>query len=89
MDRTLTVSFKQGKYLIKAPIGSGKSFLFFDGPIFGLYKPAKWRPMLSIKAKEGTIKTVFEAGGNVYLVVRGLTRSKAGGDSVKSRLFVV
>ena len=45
--------------------------------------------MLSIKAKEGTIKALFEAGGSIFLVTRVLTRSKAGGDSVKSRLYVI
>ncbi|MEI8092036.1 MAG: hypothetical protein WCG98_07760 [bacterium] len=47
----MTCFFPQGKYLIKAPIGSGKSFLFFDGPMFGLYKLAN-RNMLNALSKE-------------------------------------
>lgn len=88
LDRTITVAFHKGKYLIKAVIGSGKSFMFFDGPVFGLYKYSG-RTMLSMKAKEGSIKALFESGDNVWLVVRGLSRTKSGWDSVKSKLFEV
>lgn len=88
LDRTITVVFQKGKYLIKAPIGSGKSFMFFDGPVFWLYKYSG-RTMLSIKAKEGYIKALFEAGDNIWLVIRALSRTKSGGDSVKSKLFQV
>lgn len=88
LDRTITVAFRKGKYLIKAPIGSGKSFLFFDGPVFGLYKYGG-RTMLSMKAKEGSIAALFEAGDNYFLVIRGLTRTKSGGDSVKSKLYQI
>lgn len=88
LDRTITVSFQKGKYLIKAPIGSGKSFMFFDGPVFGLYKYSG-RTMLSMKAEEGYIKALFEVGGNYYLVVRTLTRTKSWWDGVKSKLFSI
>ena len=50
-DKTLSVIFHDGKYLIQAPIGSGKSFLFFDGPIYGLYKYST-RRMLHIEEKK-------------------------------------
>ena len=49
-EKTITVAFQQGKYLIRAPIGSGKSFLFFDGPVFALYKSSS-RPLLHRRAK--------------------------------------
>ncbi len=62
--------------------------MFFDGPIFGLYKYGG-RTMLSMKAKEGSIKALFEAGENYFLVIRTLSRTKSGGDSVKSKLFEV
>ena len=62
--------------------------MFFDGPIFGLYKYGG-RTMLSIKAKEGYIKALFETWDNFYLVVRWITRTKSGGDSVKSKLFEI
>ena len=37
-DQTIVITPHYGSYLIKAPIGSGKSFLFFDGPLFALYR---------------------------------------------------
>ena len=36
-QRECSILFEDGKYLIKANIGSGKSFLFFDGPTYALY----------------------------------------------------
>lgn len=62
--------------------------MFFDGPVFGLYKYSS-RNMLSIKAKEGYVKALFEAGDAYFLITRAITRTKSGGDSVKSRLFKI
>ena len=87
-DRTLTVNFLDGKYLIKAPIWSGKSFLFFDGPLFGLYKYSS-RPMLSIKADSGWVKILFEHNDKILLCVRDIARTKSGNDTVKSSLFLI
>ena len=50
-NETRTINFEYGSYLIKAPIGSGKSFIFFDGPTFALYKKNK-RPMLNMHNTE-------------------------------------
>jgi len=50
-DKLLSIFFNTGKVLIKAPIGSGKSFLFFDGPIYGLYKYSS-RNILNTKSKD-------------------------------------
>lgn len=87
-DRTGTVYFRDGKYLIKAPIGSGKSFLFFDGPLFGLYKHSS-RPMLSMKADQWYIKILFEHDEKILLCIRDIGRTKSWNDTVKSSLFVV
>lgn len=87
-DRTVSVNFLDGKYLIKAPIGSGKSFLFFDGPVFGLYKYGQ-RQMLSIKAESWYIKICFEHEGKILVCVRDITRTKSGNDTVKSSIFVI
>jgi len=46
-NQTITLFLKNGKYLIKAPIGSGKSFLFFDGLVYALYGYSK-RDMLNV-----------------------------------------
>jgi hypothetical protein len=51
--------FDEGKYLIKAPIGSGKSFLFFDAPRYALYKDSS-RNMLNLQSKDGEISLIFE-----------------------------
>ena len=48
-----------------------------------------WRRMMIMKAKEGSIKALFESGDNIWLVVRNLSRTKSGWDSVKSKLFEV
>ena len=87
-DRTVSVNFLDGKYLVKAPIGSGKSFLFFDGPVFGLYKYGQ-RQMLSIKAEAGYIKICFEHNGEILVCVRDITRTKSGNDTIKSSIFVI
>ncbi len=49
-NQLITVFLKSGKYLIKAPIGSGKSFLFFDGLVYALYGYSK-RDMLNVHMK--------------------------------------
>lgn len=74
-DKFLTIFFDQGKYLIKAPIGAGKSFLFFDGPIYGLYKYSS-RSMLNTQCKSWFIKLLFEVEGQTYLIVRNLSKAK-------------
>lgn len=84
----MTIFFQWGKYIIKAPIWSGKSFLFFDGPVFALYK--QWtRPMLHRKAKQWFIHLVFEHESNYRLIERNIKPTKSGGDSVVSRLYQV
>jgi DNA repair exonuclease SbcCD ATPase subunit len=86
-DTPLSCFFDQGKYLIKAPIGSGKSFLFFDGPLFGLYKIAN-RNMLNAQSKEGRIKIFFELDEEKYLVIRNLKAGKSK-DSCSSLLYKI
>jgi DNA repair exonuclease SbcCD ATPase subunit len=76
-----------GKYLIKAPIGSGKSFLFFDGPLYGLYKHSE-RRMLNIHHKTGYIKIIFSLHDQYYLIVRDLTQGKSK-ESCTSQQFLI
>ncbi|MFA5748207.1 MAG: SMC family ATPase [Candidatus Absconditabacterales bacterium] len=73
--KIFTIFFEQGKFLVKAPIGSGKSFLFFDGPIFALYKYSS-RNILNNTCKDGFIKLLFSVNGEKYLLVRNLTKGK-------------
>ena len=86
-DKKISLFFEKGKYLIKAPIGSGKSFLFFDGITYGLYK-SNSRNLLNIPSKIGTIKLIFEIDGQVFLVIRTLKHGKSK-DSCASQLFQI
>lgn len=86
-DQKKSLFFKQGKYLIKAPIGSGKSFLFFDGPSYALYKNAS-RNLLNIQSKIGTIKLLFSYNDQVFLIKRILKKGKSK-DSCASQLFEI
>lgn len=84
-DQKKALFFHKGKYLIKAPIGSGKSFLFFDGPSYALYKNAG-RNLLNIQSKIGMIKLLFSYNDQVFLIKRTLKKGKSK-DSCASQLF--
>ncbi len=73
--------------LIKAPIGSGKSFLFFDGPIYGLYKYSS-RNILNSKSKDGYIKLIVEVNNTLYFISRQIKKGKSK-DSCESKLFIL
>ncbi|HBB04786.1 TPA: hypothetical protein DCZ39_08045 [Patescibacteria group bacterium] len=73
--------------LIKAPIGSGKSFLFFDGPIYGLYKYSN-RNILNTKSKTGFIKLICEVNDTIYLITRNIKKGKSK-DSCDSKLYIL
>jgi DNA repair exonuclease SbcCD ATPase subunit len=83
----LNIFFDKGKFLIQAPIGSGKSFLFFDGPIYALYKNTG-RNVLNVDSKTGFVKLLFEIDEQQYLIVRNLSEGKSK-DVCKSQLFTV
>lgn len=86
-DQKISIFFQQGNYLIKAPIGTGKSFLFFDGPSYALYKNAN-RNILNVQSKTGSIKLLFEANGQTFFIVRQLKQGKSR-DSTSSQLFSI
>lgn len=73
--------------LIKAPIGSGKSFLFFDGPIYWLYKYST-RNILNTKSKDGFIKVICEVNDTIYLITRNIKKGKSK-DSCESKLYTL
>lgn len=85
-DKSCSVIFDEWKYLIKAPIWSGKSFLFFDAPCYGLYKDSS-RNMLNIHSKTWEISLIFEENWSYYLIRRNLKKSKMWLDSCSSQLF--
>ncbi len=86
-QKKLTICFRKGKFLVKAPIGSWKSFLFFDGPVYGLYKYSP-RNMVNIKSKQGSIKLLFSLGEKVFLVTR-IIEKKVSKEWCTSRFFEV
>lgn len=85
-NKLITINFKLWKYLIKAPIGSWKSFLFFDWPVFGLYKYSA-RNMLNSKSLEWFVKIFFEANWDYFMVERQIKWTKSWWESVASRLY--
>ena len=87
LNRDISILFQPGSYVIKAPIGSGKSFLFFDGPQYALYKQNE-RNMLNVKAKDGFIKLLFRTNDTTYLITRTLKQGKSK-DSTVSTLAVI
>ena len=87
-DTCCSLIFDEWKYLIKAPIGSGKSFLFFDAPRYALYKDSS-RNMLNLQSKSGEISLVFDVDWAYYLVKRILKHTSAGNDSCSSQLFTI
>ena len=87
-DVCCSLVFDEWKYLIKAPIWSGKSFLFFDAPRYALYKDSS-RNMLNLQSKNGEISLIFDVDWAYYLVKRILKRTTAGNDSCTSQLFSI
>jgi DNA repair exonuclease SbcCD ATPase subunit len=83
----LVVRFDGGATLVKAPIGTGKSFLYFDAPLWALYK-SNQRPLLHRNAKEWSIRLLFERDQKVYEIRRDIVATKAWNDSIRSRFFV-
>ena len=87
-DTCCSLIFDEWKYLIKAPIGSGKSFLFFDAPRYALYKDSS-RNMLNLQSKNWEISLIFDVDGTYYLVKRILKSTKMWNDSCTSQLFTI
>ncbi len=86
-DKLISIFFDNWKYLIKSPIGTWKSFLFFDWPMYGLYRYAS-RNMLNIASKEWFIKLLWDFEWEKFLLVRKLIKWKAK-DSCQSTLFKI
>lgn len=87
-DKNCSLVFDEGKYLIKAPIWSGKSFLFFDAPRYALYKDSS-RNMLNLHSKNGEISIIFESEWVYYLIKRILKSTRMWNDSCSSQLYVI
>lgn len=84
-NKKLSLFFREWNYLIKAPIGTGKSFLFFDWPTYWLYKSSS-RNILNIQSKTWAVKLLFSVDWVYYFVVRNLKQGKSR-DSTSSHLY--
>jgi DNA repair exonuclease SbcCD ATPase subunit len=89
VERPVLLNVLPGATLITAPIGTGKSFLFFDGPLFGLYKIQN-RPVLNRLASRGSVRVVFvDSSESLWAVHRVIKRSPAGAESIQSHIFTL
>ncbi len=87
-NKEILVNYKDGKILIKAPIGTWKSFLFFDGPIYGLYKSSE-RTIINKDSKKWEIQLLFSQDDNFYLIIRKISLTKTWKDSTKSEFYSI
>lgn len=71
--------------MIQSPVGTGKSFLFFDGIVFGLYTELE-RKVVNANCDDADIYIIFSVADEVYMLHRNITPTKSS-QSVKSKLF--
>lgn len=83
-DQSVEIFPQAGNYSIQAPIGSGKSFLFFDWPLFALYRNSH-RLMLNNLSETGEVVIEFREAWQQYRVQRRLKKTKTG-ETVQSQL---
>ena len=76
-------------FVLVGPTGSGKSTVI-DAMIFALYGTVpRWgernavAPALAPTVSRGTVRLIFDAGGQRYVAARDVRRSNAGGVTVK------
>ncbi len=87
-NKSYIVNYKHKNVLIKAPIWTWKSFLFFDWPIFGLYKSSD-RTIINKDSKSWEIQLIFSISERYFLIIRKLTLTKSGKDSTKTSLYEI
>ena len=87
-DKSLLVNYKDWKVIIQAPIWTWKSFLFFDAPLFSLYKSNE-RTIINKDSKSWQTQLLFSVNDNYYLIVRKLKLTKTWKDSVKTYFYSI
>ena len=87
-ETSCSLFFDEWKYLIKAPIWSWKSFLFFDAPRYALYKDSS-RNKLNLQSKNWEISLIFNVDWSYYLIKRILKATKMWNDSCSSQLYTI
>ena len=85
-NKKVLVNYNDWKVLIQASIWKWKSFLFFDGPIFALYKSSS-RTIINKDSKKWQIQLLFSQNDDFYLIIRKLTQTKTWKDSVKTEFY--
>ncbi len=87
-NKKISINFRSWKYLIKSSVGTWKSFLFFDWPVYWLYKYSS-RPVLNKKSQNWFIKILFEQDWVFYFIKRQIKATKSGWESVSSSLYTI
>ena len=87
-DKSLLVNYKDWKVIIQAPIGTWKSFFFFDAPLFSLYKSNE-RTIINKDSKTWETQLLFSVDDNYYLIIRKLKLTKTWKDSVKTYFYSI
>lgn len=87
-DKSVLVNYKNWKMIIQAPIWTWKSFLFFDGPLFSLYKSPD-RTIINKDSTTWETQLLFSVDDNYYLIIRKIKLTKTWKDSVKSLFYTI
>lgn len=84
-NRTVSLVIHPWAAMIIAPVGTGKSMLFFDGIIYGLYKYST-RDIINNACQTGSVSMLIEIDGEYWLIRRDLKATKARSISTTSSL---
>ena len=87
-NKSILLNYKDWKVLVKAPVGTGKSFLFFDWLIYGLYKYSD-RTIINKDSKKAEIQVLFSVEDDFYLIIRKISITKTWKDSTKSEFYSI
>jgi len=87
-EKSVLINYLKKNLLIKAPIWTWKSFLFFDWPIFGLYKYSE-RTIINKSSKSWEINLIFSVDNRYFLIIRKLTKTKSWKDSAKTMFWEI
>ncbi len=84
-NKTMSLVVHPWAAMIIAPVGTGKSMLFFDWPVYGLYKYGT-RDVLNNACDTGSISMLIEINDEYWLIRRQLKASKNRSISTTSSL---
>ena len=87
-EKSVLINYLKKNLLIKAPIWTWKSFLFFDWPIFWLYKYSE-RTIINKSSKSWEINLIFSVDNRYFLIIRKLAKTKSWKDSTKTMFWEI